>query len=382
MKNISQFFAENLKYYRKKAKLTQKDLGRLMGYSEKAISKWESGNTIPPAETLIRLSDILQINIDSLLSYSLDPKYFLGIDGTATKTMFALSDKNGTVMRHICLGPCTPSDYGFDYTENILAEGIKEICKAIPYSEISLFAGILGGNVDSNDKIFYNFFKRFRFAKIKIGTNAENIISASLNKKDGIAVILDIESAVFSKTENKLNQYGGFGYLFDNGGGGYHFGRDAIHAALSDENGGGKNTLITELLAKINGKPSTEIITSYYKKSKTSIASFAKVVFEAYDRGDRIAENIIKNNMLEISNLIETALHDFDVSSEPIKVVFAGSLASRSDILFDYIRGQLKNKNRVHLSLYPYEPVIGAIKNAGAPINTDSDNGITVEANI
>lgn len=374
---LSEIFAENLKNMRKKARLTQKELGEMLGYTEKAISKWESGSTVPPAETLVALSGILHTSIDGLLSHKKLPEYFLGIDGGATKTLFALADKSGKIIRTKCLGPCNPVDIGFENSKAILSEGIAFAAGDVHNSDISMFAGISGGNAGENEKKLSEFFESFRFASFGVGNDAMNIIAAGLGENDGIAVIMGTGCVAFSKVSEKLTQYGGFGYLFDNGGDGYNIGRDAIHAALYDETGGGCHTEITKLLYKRNGCSSDEFLAKYYEKGKSYIASFSKEVFEAYDRGDAVAEKILYKNMAEIANLVDTALGDFD--KKPVKTVFVGGLTKRSDVLFKFIREQMKHKDDVEMSVYPFEPVLGALKLAGASVNTESDNGITRE---
>ncbi len=377
MKELSRIFAENLKYHRKKTGMTQKDLSIKLRYSEKAVSKWETGTTIPPAETLLKLAELFQTSIDAMFEYERSPRYYLGIDGGATKTMFALADASGHVIRHLCLNGCNPVDIGFDKAETILRDGIHEICKDISCTEISLFAGISGGNIGCNEKIFEDFFKRFKFASIGIDNDALNIISAGLGESDGISVIMGTGSVAFTQKNGKHKQYGGFGYLFDNGGNGYSLGRDAIHAALYDENGCGEHTLITELMKKENGVGAIDSESEFYEKGKRYIASFSHIVFDAYDKGDKVAENILRANMAEIANLIDSALADFEKSEMPVKVVAVGGLTKRSDVLFKFINENLKDKSAVELSVYPYEPVIGAVRRAGAPIDTQSDNGIT-----
>lgn len=48
--------------------LTQSDLAKMIGYSDKSISKWERGKCFPKdIETLIKLAEILDISIDDLL---------------------------------------------------------------------------------------------------------------------------------------------------------------------------------------------------------------------------------------------------------------------------------------------------------------------------
>lgn len=47
------FFFENLKFYRKNHGLTQKQLADKIGYSEKAVNKWENTQTVPSIYTIV-----------------------------------------------------------------------------------------------------------------------------------------------------------------------------------------------------------------------------------------------------------------------------------------------------------------------------------------
>ena len=56
-----------IKKLREKKKLTQEDLAVMLGMKRSAISKWETGEALPRAETLKRLAKILGCTIDELL---------------------------------------------------------------------------------------------------------------------------------------------------------------------------------------------------------------------------------------------------------------------------------------------------------------------------
>ena len=56
-----QLFAKNLKTARVKAGLSQVKLAEMLSYTGKAISKWESGYALPPAEILPKLAKILDV---------------------------------------------------------------------------------------------------------------------------------------------------------------------------------------------------------------------------------------------------------------------------------------------------------------------------------
>ena len=53
---------------RKKANLTQLQLAEKLGITDKAISKWERGLTMPDSSIMLELCDILSINVNELLS--------------------------------------------------------------------------------------------------------------------------------------------------------------------------------------------------------------------------------------------------------------------------------------------------------------------------
>ena len=66
--------SENIKKYRKEMGLTQEELAEAFGITIGAVSKWESGSTIPDIMTLIELADFFNISVDVLLGYNISSK--------------------------------------------------------------------------------------------------------------------------------------------------------------------------------------------------------------------------------------------------------------------------------------------------------------------
>lgn len=54
---------------RKKKNLSQKELGDLLGVSNKAVSKWENGESTPRRESLIKLCEILELDKVEILGF-------------------------------------------------------------------------------------------------------------------------------------------------------------------------------------------------------------------------------------------------------------------------------------------------------------------------
>ena len=60
--------ASNIIKLRTSRGLTQAELGALLNYSDKTISKWERGEAIPDAFVLTQLAEIFGVNVDFILS--------------------------------------------------------------------------------------------------------------------------------------------------------------------------------------------------------------------------------------------------------------------------------------------------------------------------
>lgn len=63
---------EKIKQLRIEAKMTQESFGKLIGVSEKVISKWENGDTLIPADKLPAIADAFGTNIDDLFGHTHD----------------------------------------------------------------------------------------------------------------------------------------------------------------------------------------------------------------------------------------------------------------------------------------------------------------------
>ena len=66
MEDLKVVVGKNLNSLRKKAKLTQIELAEKFGYTDKAVSKWEQGSTLPDLDTLKQLASFYGVTIDYL----------------------------------------------------------------------------------------------------------------------------------------------------------------------------------------------------------------------------------------------------------------------------------------------------------------------------
>lgn len=63
----NQRIAKNLIRYRKAANLTQAELAQKINYSDKSVSKWESGNGVPDIYILLKLAELYGVSVNDVV---------------------------------------------------------------------------------------------------------------------------------------------------------------------------------------------------------------------------------------------------------------------------------------------------------------------------
>lgn len=359
-------FGLNLKEYRISAGLTQIQLGEMLAYSGKAVSKWESGKALPPAEILPDLAAALGTDLNALFDFRETPSFYLGIDGGGTKTKFLLTDAEGKVLNSVVLGACNPVSVGFDTCFSVLEEGIKKICGGIPYGKISVFAGIAGGSVGNNRGELAAFLEKFHFSKFGTGNDGENIIGAGLRGKDGIVAILGTGSVVFTAQKDTVQRIGGYGHFLGDCFSGSAFGAACLKAAFREMDGCGSKTAMTAPVIERVGDNVSAALSALYQQGKAYMASFSPILFDAAKSGDRIALEAIEDNLREFASLLSAALQRFP-EDEPVPVVLAGGITRYQEVFLDRLIAMLEDPRLKRIDILESEPVVGALLRAGAP---------------
>ena len=65
--DVKEVIAENLVRLRTKANLTQVQLAEILNYSDKAVSKWERGESIPDIRVLMQIAGVYNVSLDDIV---------------------------------------------------------------------------------------------------------------------------------------------------------------------------------------------------------------------------------------------------------------------------------------------------------------------------
>lgn len=242
-------------------------------------------------------------------------KYILGIDGGGSKTDFLLCDTDLNEVARRIAGRSNPNDIGIDAAGRLLSENISALLSenGIDKNNVaSAFAGIAGltnaENIEKIKKVLSNLLPN---AKVDALHDGINVLYGAFPDGDGVSIICGTGSSCFVKKGQEIIRIGGYG-SFDMAGNGYEIGRYAIAHALKTVDGREERGVMEDLLEE---KLGTDILTALDRlvlMSKDELASFAPIVFEAAQKGDKSAMIIIYENVYYISELIARAGEYFE----------------------------------------------------------------------
>lgn len=369
MENTKLLFARNLRECRRAAGLSQVALGEKISYTGKAVSKWESGSAMPPADVLPALAAALNTDLNALFAPHDAPSLFLGIDGGGTKTHFALADREGRILRETVLGPCNPLSVGMDAACAVLREGILAVCGDLHRGRISVYAGIAGGGVGENRDILREFLSSFRFARVDAGRDAENIIAAGLGDRDGVAAILGTGSVVFAVKGSQRLQIGGYGHLLGDCFSGCEFGRFCLRAAFAEMDGSGPaNTITPQVITRL-GNEISPALARIYAEGKSTIASLAPLFFEAAEAGDPPVLDFLRESIDAFAGQLTAALRHFSGSTP---IVLAGGITRYRGLFLEELRRSIHSPHPFTVEILESAPVVGAIRLAGGNIHAEN----------
>lgn len=102
---------ENLKLLRKERGLSQEEVASKLHVVRQTISKWEKGVSVPDADLLIQLAEILDTPVSSLLGTTMTPSTDKDVIGKQLEqlnaTLAERNRRNRLIWRVIAIGLCS-----------------------------------------------------------------------------------------------------------------------------------------------------------------------------------------------------------------------------------------------------------------------------------
>lgn len=294
-------------------------------------------------------------------------QYVIGVDGGGTKTIAALADLQGKVLKMAKSGPSSPVNVGVGKASENIAKSIKKVLRKGKI--LSIFIGLAAVQEEPRFKkaIKKQLLKHKEIAqifksKIKIESDQVVAFSSGTDKEDGLLIIAGTGCVAHGWYKGKEITASGWHWLADEGAA-FWVGQRAFQAALKGLDKRGPKTLITDLaFEEFEVKTIEAFLKKVYANPIKNIPLLSIIADNASKKGDKVAKSIMKQAGQELALSAKTAIKALRLQKVKFPLVLVGGMF-KSKIVETEMRKQVKKiAPRVEIIRPRRDPVIGAVK--------------------
>lgn len=184
MDNFKKIVAENIIKLRTSKGMTQAELGEMLSYSDKSISKWERADALPDAYVLKKIADVFDVTVDYLLNeHSPDEKIVVEKPRTYSRTVISVITMIGIwtlalfafVITWLCSMP-TPLIFAYTVPVSLIVLLVLNSVWGIGKLNMFIISGIVWGLITC---VYLTFYQSNWWQLFIVGFPAQIIIILS-----------------------------------------------------------------------------------------------------------------------------------------------------------------------------------------------------------
>jgi len=303
--------------------------------------------------------------------------YVIGVDGGGTKTIAALADLKGKILKIAKSGPSNLRNVGLKVAVANISEAILKVIEGIGEKEIfSIFIALaaieeefksekekIKREILKNPKISKVLKNPERSRRIEIVSDQIAAFKSGTDEKDGLVLIAGTGSVCHGWKGNHEAKAGGWGWANDEGSG-FWAGQKGYQAIFKDLDERKERTKITKLLFKEwKLKNKEDFLKKIYSKdSILQVSLISRIIDKAAKKGDEIAISIMKESAKELALVAISVIKKLNFEKQKFPLVLVGSMF-KSKIVLNTVKREIKKiAPKVEFIFPKEEPVIGAIK--------------------
>ena len=292
-------------------------------------------------------------------------EYFLGIDGGQSSTTALIGDETGRVIGYGRGGPCNhvKGPEGRPKFLNAIRECVGEAADGRDLRFRALCGGFSGGPADKDDLLR----ELFPVAQVFTTNDALIALTGATAGGPGIITIAGTGSIAFGRNaEGRTARAGGWGYVFGDEGGGFDLTRQALRAALREEEGWGPRTALTPMLLAASGASNVnDLLHRFYTVDwpRPKIAKLSQIVDEAAAEGDPVAADIVHAAAQQLAGYATAVRGMLFRSEDFVRIAWIGGVFQSERLLARY-RTILELEENNRCAPPDYGPAAGALLEA------------------
>jgi N-acetylglucosamine kinase-like BadF-type ATPase len=292
---------------------------------------------------------------------------YLGVDGGQSQTKVVIGDVSGALVGRGAAGPCNHvrSGEGREKLRRAVTEAVSQALapRGRKFSEAHFAAacfGMSGGPEDKRQLLA----ELVRCDALEVTTDAAIALWGGTAGRPGVVVIAGTGSMAYGRNAaGNTMRAGGWGYLYGDEGGAFDVARNALRAALRDEEGWGPPTRLRQALieAAAGAADVNDVLHRFYTDEfpRQRVAALAPLVDELATAGDAVAKQVLieaGRNLAGYGNAVRKHLF---ASTETVPIVKVGGAFNSSFVQRGFSEVLDSAANQL---LEPrYDPAVGAL---------------------
>jgi N-acetylglucosamine kinase-like BadF-type ATPase len=292
-------------------------------------------------------------------------KLFLGVDGGQSSTTALIGDATGRVIGVGRAGPINhvqasegQAKFVRAVTDSVVGAAAQAGIER-PHFEAACF-GFSGGPEDKDALVR----EIVAASKYFVTHDAWIAHSGALAGEPGVIVIAGTGSMAFGRSaDGRTARAGGWGYIFGDEGGAFDLVRQALRAALRQEEGWGAPTRLLEAMLSATGAGSAnELLHRFYTADypRSRVAALASVIEDTAREGDETARQILAVAAHTLATLAASVRRTLFPEHVPVLFTYAGGVFRSNPILERFrLLIELEDGNRVAAPVHG--PAAGAL---------------------
>jgi len=288
----------------------------------------------------------------------------LGLDGGASKTEVLVVTSNGKIVGHGKAGPCNVNVVGFNVAEREIALAIKQALK--PGMKVKrAVLGIAGAGRKSGLDKYSMIARKIGFENFKITTDGFIGLVAATRFKPGVLVSAGTGTIVMGiNRRGEIARALGWGYLFDDEGGGFWIGSRLLNRACRevDRRSRGGEKLVKVVLDWYKAESLDQVIERIYDSENPmqQVASLVEALTDIWWRIPTI-RRIIEDATQALAEGVGAVVRRLRLK-RPVKIYYTGGIFSLGDRFVELFANKVKEEiGRAEINKPQFKPVFGAI---------------------
>jgi N-acetylglucosamine kinase-like BadF-type ATPase len=292
--------------------------------------------------------------------------FYLGVDIGGTKTVYALADREGAVLRVLHGEGANHELCGAARMEEILSAGVRRITGEVGIREGDLrfiYYGAAGADTDADYRLLRGILRRVT-PDTDFDFENDGFVALKSGTVDGVGMVVtcgtgNINCGVNSR--GKTLKMGGLAFYGGDALGAHHIAGETFRAALRSKDRRGHPSILENLLPDALGADRVEDI-SEIERSPAIARTAVETLFEAARLGDGVALALTWDLVKETLDIVDVFFHTLFSHQESFKLVFEGSVFKHGyPALRTMLDHAIRQRYPAEIIVPEWHPVVGAL---------------------